>query len=237
KAFITTYQNKVVVIDTLSKGLVGDGIPVGRTPEHIVTLGDKLYVANSGSGDAITGGDYDNTISVINPNSLNEEAKIVVADNVYHLFTDGKELFANTMDVYEAVWPESVLAQPLKLYKINTSEKKVEKTFEFGVLLMDFYQNGAVFISNNLEAGNTDLYSMALSSLEPNKMDVIKAADLNDPNFRYFPYALSINPENGDLWYAKADYEFDGKVLHYKNGSTEVSEYTVGLNPSVFVFK
>lgn len=237
KAFITTYEDKVVVIDTLTNTVTNE-ILVGRTPEHIVTLGDKLYVANSGSGDGITGGKYDNTISIINPNTLKEEDKIKVADNVYHLFTDGKVLFANTMDVYEGVWPNSTLAYPSKLYKINTTMKEIEKAFDFGVLKMDFYQNQnlAVFISNNkLEDGkvSTNLYAMGLKTLNPEKQSIIDSEKLNFPQF---PYALSINQENGDLWYANSDFTSDGEVFHYKNGTNEMKKYTVGLNPSVIVF-
>lgn len=235
KAFVTTYSNKVVVIDTLNKTITGE-IKVGRTPEHIVTLGDRLYVANSGSHDAITGQPegYDNTISIINPNSLIVEGEIEVADNVYNLFTDGEaHLYANTSDVYEGVYPNSTLAYPSKLYKINIEEKKIDKAFDFGVTHMVFYQGGAIFISNNKDAG-ANLYTMSLSSSEPRKSDLIKPENLNYP---YFPYALSVNPENGDLWYAKSDFEFDGTVYHHKNGSNQVREYTAGLNPSIFVFR
>src|SRR5690606_3932617 len=234
KAFITTYLNKVVVIDTLTNAITGE-INVGRTPEHIVTLEDKLYVANSGSHDAITGQPegYDNTISIINPNSLAVEDEIEVADNVYNLFTDGNVLFANTGDVYEGVYPNSTLKYPSKLYKIDIEEKRIDSEFDFGVTHMVLYQGGAIFISNNKEA-KTKLYTMSLTSLEPRQSDLIKVEDLSFP---YFPYALSVDPENGDLWYAKSDFGFDGTVYHYKNGNNQVTEYTVGLNPSTLVFR
>lgn len=232
KAFITTYGNKVVVIDTLTKALVGNGIPVGNTPEHIVVSGNKLYVANSGYHDVMAGGAYESTVSVIDPVTLKEESKIKVDDNVYHLFADGKgNIYGNTVDIFNPDW--SAIINPSHLFRINTSTNKVDKAFNFGILHMAFYQDQAIFISNNYEE-DTNLYTMNLSSLEPKKLDIIKTGDLNDPNF---PYALSVNPENGDLWYAKSDYTNPGTIFHYRNGSKDVKNYTVGLNPSVFVFK
>ena len=230
KAFITTYENKVVVIDTLTKALVGNGIPVGNTPEHIVVSGNKLYVANSGSHDFWAGGAYKSTVSVIDPVTL-KESKIKVDDNVYHLFADGKgNVYGNTFDIYSG----SEIIDHSHLFRINTSTNTVDTTFNFGVSHMVFHQGGAIFISNNYEKGSTNLYAMNLSSLEPKKLDIIKGEDLNFP---YFPYALSVNPENGDLWYAKTDYTNPGNIFHYNNGTKEVKEYTTGLNPSVFVFK
>ena len=233
KAFITTYENKVVVIDTLTKTVVGNGIPVGNTPEHIVVSGNKLYVANSGAHDFMAGEAYESTVSVIDPVTLKEESKIKVDDNVYQLFADGKgNIYGNTVDIYNGDW--SAIINPSHLFRINTSTNKVDKTFAFGVSHMAFYQDGAIFISNNYEEDNTDLYAMSLSSLEPKKLDIINAKDLNYPNY---PYALSVNPENGDIWYANSDYSNPGTVFHYNNISKDVKNYTVGLNPSVFVFK
>jgi len=233
KAFVTSYTNKVIVIDTLTKSTIGE-IAVGRTPEYIVTLGDKLYVANSGSSDAITGGEYDNRVIIIDPALLKVEGEIEVADNVYHLFTNDRgELFANTMDVYVGVWPLSVLDKPSRLYKINTATKEVEKAFEFGAGLMSFFQNKAYLISYNFEENKTNLLEMDLASSTVKKADIFSEGALTHPNY---PYALSINPKNGDLWYANSDYTNPGTVYHYNNGSKEIKEYTVGLNPSVFVF-
>jgi len=233
KAFVTSYTNKVIVIDTLTKNTI-DEIAVGRNPEYIVTLGNKLYVANSGSSDAITGGEYDNRVMIINPTSLKVEDEIEVADNVYHLFTNDRgELFANTMDVYVGVWPLSVLDKPSRLYKINTATKEVEKAFEFGAGLMSFSQNKAYLISYNFEENKTNLLEMDLTSSVVKKSNIFNEAALSHPNY---PYALSVNPKNGDLWYANSDYTNPGIVYHYNNGSKEIKEYTVGLNPSVFVF-
>lgn len=232
KAFITTYKNKVVVIDTLTNAVTNE-IPVGATPEHIVTLGDKLYVANSDAHNGVSTGVYESTVSVINPITLKEERKIEVPDNVYRLFVDGKgNFYGNTVDIFNSDW--SAVLHPSRLFRINTNTSAVDKTFDFGVSQMDFYQDKAFFISaNKVGETSTNLYAMSLEALEPVKLDMIDPKELNFPQF---PYALSINPENGDLWYANSDFTNDGKVFHYKNGTKGTKEYTVGLNPSVIVF-
>src|SRR5690606_6230098 len=68
-AFVSSYTDKVFAIDTATFAI--QEIEVGRTPEQLVTSGDKIFVTNSGWADYyFNGGVHDNTVSVIDGKTL-----------------------------------------------------------------------------------------------------------------------------------------------------------------------
>lgn len=231
KAFITSYTNKVFVLDTISKAITTE-IPVGKTPEQIVASGNRLYVANAGWADAITGGEYDNTVSVIDPVLLKEESKIVVADNIDRIFADGKgKVYANSADILNPIdW--SVLT-PSRLYRIDTKTNKVDKEYEFGAFFM--VSNGsdkAYLVSNNYKAGETTFLEMGLGTESIKESTVFNELELSNV------YGFAIDSENGDLWLSDTDYSNPGKVYRYNNKLNKVDlTYTVGALPTAFAFK
>ena len=60
---------------------------VGRQPEEMAILGNKLYVANSGGYDPAN---YDNTISVIDLDTFTEVKKVKIAINLHRIQVDPK---------------------------------------------------------------------------------------------------------------------------------------------------
>lgn len=228
KAFITSLSNKVYVLDTLSKTFVKE-IPVGRSPEQIVTSGNRLYVVNSGWADALTGGAHDNRLFIINPSDYSTEAPITISDNLTNVFADGRgNVYAATTDIYSADW--SQVLKPSRLYKINTSTKAVEE-LAFGADLMTFHQNSAFLLSYNYEPGKARLLEMDLSSGDVKAMEHFESQNLS------YIYSLEVNPDNGDIWMGTTDYTNPGTVYRYNALRRQVSTFTVGLNPASFAFK
>lgn len=228
KAFITSLNNKVVVLDTLSKMFVAE-IPVGRSPEQIVAEGDRLYVANSGWADALTGGPHDNRLFIINPNDYSTETPITISDNLTHVFADGKgTVYAGTSDIFDPTdW--NIIEKPSRLYKINTATRAMEE-LDFGANFMAFSQNMAYMMSYNYEPGKESLLEMDLLSGNVKEMEQFKSEDFS------FIIGLQVNPDNGDIWLGTTDYVNPGKVFRYAEQGGKVSSYTVGLNPANFVF-
>ncbi|TCK80695.1 YncE family protein [Albibacterium bauzanense] len=230
KAFITSYKNDVFVLDTLSKTVVAE-IAVGRTPERIVASGNKLYVANAGWADAITGGEYDNTVSVIDPVSLKVETTITVADNIDNIFADGKDkIYVSSADIYNTI--DWTIAVPSRLYRIDTKTNKVDKTYEFGAHLMTFYEDKAYLVSSNYKADKDTFLEMDLTTETLKESDIFKGIELNHI------YGLAIDSDNGNIWLSDANYSELGKVRRYNKKLNKVDlTYTAGAFPSVFAFK
>lgn len=231
KVFVSSYTNQVFVIDTLTNSVTTE-IPVGSTPEQIVAANNKIYVANSGSNDYIAGGSHDNRVFVINPTTLTVEKEIEVADNVYHLQSNGKGyVYAGTVDVFNSDW--SALLHPAKLYRINATTDVVDKDFDFGVLLMSSSNDKIFAVSTNYqeENGVFNLIEMNSNGEQVNKLDYFSSIDFDSM------YALTVDQENGDVWVSNTDWSNNGSVYHYSTSSQEVEEFAVGLNPSVLVLK
>jgi YVTN family beta-propeller protein len=77
KAFISSFDGKVAVLDTTSL-VIEKFIEVGRNPDQMAIANGKLYVANSGG---LSFPNYDNSVSVIDLNTLEEIKKITVVMN------------------------------------------------------------------------------------------------------------------------------------------------------------
>jgi hypothetical protein len=77
----------VYKVDTLTLEKV-DSCAVGYQPEEIAILGHRLYVANSGGYQGMTGQGYESTVSVVDLSTMEETDKIEVAPNLHHLKAD-----------------------------------------------------------------------------------------------------------------------------------------------------
>jgi YVTN family beta-propeller protein len=221
--FVTNYNNRVVAIDTTSLTAV-DSIEVGRTPEEIVRMNGKLYVANSGSKDGWSNGNFDKTISVLNPSPLSISRTIEVAENVTSLTADSarNRLYANTSAIDAS--------RPSRLYVINTqSENEAPVKLTFGANRMLTVGNQALLISDNFEPNKKQILLMDLTNRNTEKF--IDNSEIKDP------YALAIHPVGGEIWIADANgYSAKGKVYVYNN-TTLVANSNVNYVPKKFIFR
>ena len=74
-------------VDTLTLQKT-DSVSVGYQPEEMAILGNRLYVANSGGYQGMTGQGYESTVSVVDLLTMEETDKIEVAPNLHHLKAD-----------------------------------------------------------------------------------------------------------------------------------------------------
>ena len=98
----------VYKVDTLSLQKV-DSCAVGYQPEEIAIIDNKLYVANSGGYQGMTGQGYESTVSVVDLATMKEIDKIVVAPNLHHVKADKyNQLWVtargNYMDEESTIW-------------------------------------------------------------------------------------------------------------------------------------
>ena len=83
----TSPLGMVYKVDTLSLQKV-DSCTVGYQPEEMAIIDNRLYVANSGGYQGMTGQGYESTVSVIDLKSMQETSRIEVAPNLHHMKAD-----------------------------------------------------------------------------------------------------------------------------------------------------
>jgi YVTN family beta-propeller protein len=213
-AFITSYDGTVAVMDTASLA-ISKYITVGRNPEQMVVVGSKLYVANSGG---LSFGNPDNTVSVIDLNTLTETKKItVIADPV-----------SITADTYGNVYV-------LSLGDFNTVLG--------GMTIIDdnadvVKSKPAVSLGYNVPiAANGDFvyYATADSKIAVYNAKTQAAAQANfitDGTVITTPYAITVDNSTGEVFVTDAkDYSSNGTLYVFdKTGKKEYS-ITTGINP------
>lgn len=221
KVFVTNYNNHVVAIDTSSLEKT-DSIQVGRTPEEIVRFNGRLYVANSGSTEGWSNGNFDNRVFVLNPSPLSVDRTIEVADNVTSLAVDSarSRIFANAAETSDS---------PSSLYVINTQTNEAPIKFNYGASKMLVVGNQALLISDNFEADKNVILLMQLTT-----RDAVKFID--NPEIKA-PYGLGVDPFYGQIWIADAgDFTARGKIFLYQNNSAAGS-LEVGIAPKKFIYR
>jgi hypothetical protein len=223
-AFISSYTGIVSVLDTASMTIIKE-IEAGRTSEQLAVSGDKVFVANAGWQDGVTGGEYDNRLSVIDANKLEKITDIEVADNIDRVSVDSKgAVYVNATTIYNFDW--TIALHPSRLFRINPTTLKKDKEFEFGAELLAFNGDHAYFFSDNLEEGKTLFLEMNTSNFEikvQNRFEDVVS-----------PYALAIDSKSEDIWVGEA---MTNQVYHFNKKENKVEQYAVGLLPKKFVFK
>ncbi|OOQ62123.1 YncE family protein [Mucilaginibacter pedocola] len=222
KAFISTYDGKVAVLDTASLA-VEKFINVGRNPEQMVIANGKLYVANSGGLDSFTAIGPDKTVSVIDLATLTETKKIEVGLNPINIAADAYG------DVYVISYGTDYPAKPV-LTIINNSTDVVKSSASIDAgYAADFVVNGdlAYYIT---DAGKVKVYDV--------KTDVVSKENfISDGTALVLPYALAIDSTTGELFVTDAvSYGSNGALYAFdKTGKKEYS-FTVGINPGSIAF-
>jgi len=226
-AFVSSYTDKVFAIDTATFAI--QEIEVGRTPEQLVTSGDKIFVTNSGWADYyFNGGVHDNTVSVIDGKTLKVIKTIEVAPNVDRIYADNNgHVYVNSETIYD-VWP-SVL-HPSRLYVIDVNSLSVVKEFEYGAAFMAFHKDQAYLFTKDDPSGETRF-------LEMNTTDF---STKDKPRFEESQtlYGLGVDPVSGDIWISDAmEYIVNGNVYRFNVQTKTTETYEVRGLPSKFIFK
>lgn len=223
KVFISAYDDKVYVLDTASLA-VEKMIPVGKDPEGMAVVGNKLYVANSGG---LSG--FDNTLSVIDVNSLTELKKITVAINCNAIVADNYgDLYVTSRGNYADIKPE--------LYRISTSTEQVSP-LTIPATAIAIKDDIAYIYKANYNT-NTQSYDIGYLTLNvkdetPGRSFITDGTDADI----VIPYGLGVDPVSGDIFVADAgDFQTAGKVLVYGKDGKKKRSFGAGVSPSGFAF-
>lgn len=221
KAFVSCFDGDVVRIDTATLEIDGT-VRCGRNPEGICVCNHKLYVANSGGLD---NPNYDNTVSVVDPNTMTVTKTITVGINPYIVkgYND-QYIYVNSRGDY--------MATPYNLYKIDAATDEVVKEYGIEVLNFDIYGDKAFVYSYDF-----------MNSTSWIKVLNLHTDELSDHNFITdgttieTPYSITANPLNGDIYITDVhDFTVTGDVYCFSQDGKKKFSFEVGINPSKIVF-
>lgn len=227
KAFVTSYDGFVAVIDTTEITRVQKTISVGRQPEEMAVVGDKLYVANSG-GYKVPDNEYDRTVSVIDLISETEVKKIDVGINLHKLKADQYgDLYVTSRGDY--------LGEESSLYLIDTKTDVVKKHFNLPVTNLYIHGDIAYMLS----------YSYITNAATYLKLDIKNEVLLNEKLIKdgteaeiKVPYGIAIDPSTGNIYVTDAkDNLSPGTLYIYNSQGNRINSFQTGDIPAHFAFK
>ena len=226
----------VYKVDTLSLQKV-DSCTVGYQPEEMAIIGNRLYVANSGGYQGMTGQGYESTVSVIDLASMQEAEKIEVAPNLHHLKADKyNQLWVtargNYMDEESTIWwlePDAnggmkvgghldqpvsdlcIVGDSLYFYGSQWSEVTMTNTVTYGIINVKTHQVVSTSLSDAPEISKIRM-----------------------------PYGIIVNPIHRDFYLMDAkNYVSSGELLHFLPDGTFDWKVKTGDIPAhaAFLFK
>lgn len=237
KAYVSAYLGKVgdpkapngivAEIDTTTLK-VNRTVEIGRQPEEMAIIGNKLYVANSGG---YSPPNYEHTVSVIDLPSFTEIKRIEVAINLDRVKGDRYgDLYVTSRGDYYTI--------PSKLFVIDTKTDQVKKVFNIaaGNLVID--EDYAYIYStewNYIEGKNKITYNM-INVKDETIMDRKFIMDGTEKDIKV-PYGIAVNPMSKDVYVTDAkDYVSPGKLHCYSPEGRLKWSVTTGDIPAHIAF-
>jgi hypothetical protein len=237
KAYVSAYLGKVgdpkapngivAQIDTTSLTEV-KRVDVGRQPEEMAIVGQKLYVANSGGYSPAA---YERTVSVIDLNTFAVIKNIDVAINLHRLKADqyGDLYVTSRGDYYET---------PSKMFVIDTKTDQVKKTFNIAVSNLAIDGDIAYYYGSEWsydEAKFTVTYGM-LNVKDEVLLDRKFITDGTDKSIT-IPYGIAVHPITKEVFVTDAkNYVSPGKLYCFSPAGVQKWSAKTGDIPAHFAF-
>ncbi|MVN91604.1 YncE family protein [Mucilaginibacter aquatilis] len=231
KAYVSAYVSAVgdanagngivAEIDTTTL-LIERRVTIGRQPEGIAIVGNKLYVANSGG---YSPKNYERTISVVDLASFTEIKRIDVAINLNRMLADANgDLYVTSQGDYLNIKP--------KLFVIDTRTEQLKKTFELGV--RTFCLDDKYLYTVNSNGQNFD-YSI----IDVDTETLLNRSFITDGTGAKLaqPYGIAVNPVTKEILLTDAgSYVNPGTLYCFDTAGRRKWSVTTGDIPAHFAF-
>ena len=226
KVFATLANGKVISVDTASLK-IEKTVSVGRNPEQIVAVGDKLYVANSGGFDFDSPIGYDKTVSVIDIPSFTEKKKIEVVQNPVNLAADSQgDVYVVSMGDY---------SHPPVLQRIAAADDAVTTVEGVHPTEMAASQSRIWFFKYDWTNQTPTVYgiydTLGEKLLEESFIKTTSAGDLPKQ-----PYKLFVDTDTENIFVTESDYMTNGNIYAYSSAGSLIKKWETGLNPIKIAF-
>ena len=215
--YVCAFDNNVYKIDTVDFEIKAV-CQVGKNPDCITIVNNKIFVSNSGG---LSAPDYDNTISVIDIQSFKEIKRFYAGINPGKIVGYGDNMIAvSVRGNYDDIKSDFVI--------YNTDDYSTVKDFEISMTNFTVYNNKIIG------------YSSENNTLKYLKID-------EDLSVRYYnpeeetikmPYAIAVDPQTGNIYIGDArNYVESGDMAVFDQDFNLIKKYySVGLNPSMLIF-
>ena len=232
----TSPLGSVYKVDTLSLQKV-DSCSVGYQPEEMAIIGKKLYVANSGGYQGMTGQGYESTVSVIDLDKMQETERITVAPNLHRI----------RKDKYDQLWVTSrgnYMDSESKIYWLNKgADGKMQVIGHLDQPVSDLCIVGdSLFFygSQWSEITMTNTVTYGIINVRTHQIVSSSLSDAPEINKIRMPYGIIVNPIHRDFYLMDAkNYVSSGELLHFLPDGTFDWKVKTGDIPAhaVFLYK
>ena len=202
----------VYKVDTLTLQKV-DSCTVGFQPEEMAIVGDRLYVANSGGYQGMTGQGYESTVSVVDLSMMREVRKIEVAPNLHHLKADGNgRLWVTSRGNYT-----SLSSRLFWLEKGSDGQMRVGGVIDQPVSDLCIVGDSLYFYGSQWsELTMTNTVTYGIVNVRTCQIASTSLSDAPDVKKIRMPYGIIVNPIDRDFYLMDAkNYVSSGELLHF----------------------
>lgn len=223
----TAVNGIVAEIDT-TKLSITQTVNVGRQPEEMAIVGNKLYVANSGG---YSPPNYERTLSVIDLTTFKVAKQIDVAINLHRVKADRYgDLYVTSRGDYYNI--------PAKLYVINTQTDQIKNVFDIAASNLAIDDDLAYVCGTEFSYLNgQNKISYHLINVKDEVLLPQKFINDDTENTIKVPYGIAVNPFNKDVYLTDArDYVTPGKLHCYNSFGKLKWTVTTGDIPAHMAF-
>ena len=202
----------VYKVDTLTLQKL-DSCSVGYQPEEMAIVGNRLYVANSGGYQGMTGQGYESTVSVVDYETMKETGKIAVAPNLHHLKADQHgQLWVTSRGNYTDLDSRLYWLEPAADGAMQVGGEIRQAVSDLCIVGDSLYFYGSQW--SELTATNTVTYGI----VNVRTHQVVSTSLSSDPIVAKIrmPYGIIVNPLHRDFYLMDAkNYVSSGELLHF----------------------
>ena len=239
-AYVTSYAGPVQIdpnykqrgyvakIDTATLEVV-DTCVVGFQPDQLELAGGKMYVANSG-GYMVP--NYENTLSVINLDTFQEESRIPIAINLLGVVADRRGVLWVTSrgDYYNT---------PSDIYAYDTRKQRIVKQMNVRASSCWLDGDSLYVISSEWSYVDGANAKPQYSIINVSTMEVVDSCFITDGTIDAIkmPYGIAVNPITKDIMVTDAkDYVSPGRLYCFGRDGKLKWNVRTGDIPAHFVF-
>ncbi|MEM8520178.1 YncE family protein [Flavobacterium sp. PL12] len=239
KIYVSSYDGEIALGSSSPNGFVAEidttslsitrSVKVGRQPEQLAVVGQKLYVANSGG---YSPPNYERTVSVIDLKTFTKTKDIDVAVNLHRLKVDADgDIYVSSRGDYYSI--------PSKLFIIDSKTDLVKKTFDIACANLCIAGNQAYVIGSAFNYStfeNVITYSLIDTKTETLLPKSFIPKSISDQITT--PYGIAVDPISFNIYITDAgDYVSPGKLYCVDKDGIPKFTVTTGDIPAHIAFK
>lgn len=224
------YSSNFVYEFSSNSHRIGDSIAVGKGPERMVILNNKLFVANSG------GWDLDSTVSVIDLTTRTVIASINVAEKPMDMVIDVNNklwVFCKGNTIYDENF--NIVSQSNSLLvKLNSETYEKELVIDLGGQTSSMGTNTLAISKDKktIYIENNGIYSVSVDT----EFEVLPAPRATGLHIAGSFYSVNVDENTGNIWATTYSYAGNGSVYVYDTTGVKIEEFEAGEYPTEVVF-